>query len=84
MAALLLSLMPKKSCSRSLLTLLDAARSWLSAVDMVAARIPARITPATMAKNTPFVLIRSASLMMIVSESALVLSTGTLPARDTL
>ena len=44
--------MPKKSVSRSWDTLEDAARSWESAVDMVAARIPARITPAIKARIT--------------------------------
>ncbi len=31
----------------------DAASSWLSAVDMVAARMPARMQPATMAGKMP-------------------------------
>ncbi len=39
-------------------------------MDMVAARIPARITPAISAANTPWVAIRSAIVMMIVSESS--------------
>ena len=43
-----LSFMPKKSCTRSWDTLEAAASSWESAVDMVAARMPDRIRPATM------------------------------------
>ena len=47
---------------------------------MVAARIPARIIPAKMAKIMPFLLIRSAILIMIVSASEAVVRAGTLSA----
>ena len=77
-------LMPRKSCIRSWDTEEAAASSWESAVDMVAARIPARITPAIRAKKKPCWLIRSAILMMMVSESELVSSSGILPVRETL
>ena len=46
----------------------EAARSCESAVDMVDARIPARIVPPSSAGRTPYVLKRSAILTMIVSE----------------
>ena len=79
------SLTRMKSCRKSSDTLEAAARSWESAVDMVAARIPARITPATIAKRKPFWLMRSAIFMMIVSDSEeLELSMGISPARDML
>ncbi len=48
----------------------DAARSWESAVDMVAARMPARITPATRAASTPCLEIRSEIVMRMVSASS--------------
>ena len=57
----------------------DAARSWESAVDMVAARIPARIRPATMAARNPCLEIRSATTRIMVSGSS---STGITPAFD--
>ena len=47
----------------------DAAKSWESAVDMVEARIPARITPAPITASTPFSLNKAAIRIMIVSES---------------
>ena len=47
---------------------LDAAASiWLSAVDMVAARIPARIRPASTAASTPCCAMRLAMRTMRVS-----------------
>jgi len=79
-----LSLMPKNSSNRFWYTLDAAVSSWESAVDMVAARIPARITPAVKARNTPFFAIRSDSWMTMVSASALVVRKGILPAADTL
>ena len=48
-----LSFKPKVSCSRFWLTLEEAASSWESAVDMVEARMPARISPASSAASTP-------------------------------
>lgn len=60
----------RKSLPRSCEIEEEAARSWLSAVDMVAARIPARITPASRAGSTPNWLIRLAIRTMMVSESA--------------
>ena len=76
--------MPMKSCRRSCETLDAAASSWESAVDMVAARIPARMTPATNANRTPWELMRLAILIMTVSESELVVSIGISPAMETL
>ena len=78
------SWMPKKSVSKSWDTLEEAASSWESAVDMVAARMPARMMPATMASTGPFLLIRLASWTIMVSDSALVSRKGILPATDTL
>ena len=83
-SVLLFSLMPKTFWERSCETLEAAVSSWLSAVDMVAARIPERIIPATMASNVLLRLIRSASLMIMVSASALLVRNGTLPATETL
>ena len=48
----------------------EAVRSWLSAVLIVDARIPARITPAISANTAPFSASRLEILMMIVSLSA--------------
>ena len=47
------SLMPKTFWTKFSEKAEEAARSWLSAVDMVAARIPARMQPATMAGKIP-------------------------------
>ena len=69
---------------RSCDTLDAAAKSCESAVDIVAARMPERMMPAMTASSTPWRLIRSASLMIMVSDSALVVRKGTLPAADTL
>ena len=77
---LVLSLMCRKSCTRFWLTLELAASSWLSAVDMVAARMPARIKPATMLNKTPFWLIKCVICTMMVSLSPLLASRGTRPA----
>ena len=66
----------------------EAASSWESAVDMVDARIPARIRPASTAQTMPFWLSRSAMRTMMVSESeparlssapALVMARPTMP-----
>ena len=84
MDALRESLTLKNSCMRSWETAEAAARSWESAVDMVAARMPARMMPATIAKSTPFRLIRSAILMMTVSASELVVRNGIAPTLETL
>ena len=54
--ALVSSFFLPKSCTRFWEMLEAAARSWESAVDMVAAKIPARITPAINAGMTPCVL----------------------------
>ena len=62
-------LMPNRPLSRSSDTLEEAANNWLSAVDMVLARIPASTRPATSAKPTPCLLSRSAILMMADSAS---------------
>ena len=43
----------KNSTARFWETEEEAASSWESAVDMVAARIPAKITPASRAAGTP-------------------------------
>ena len=48
-----MSFMPKTSWSRFSENAEEAASSWESAVDMVAARIPARMRPATMAASQP-------------------------------
>lgn len=58
----------KKPRSRFWDTLEDAARSWESAVDIVAAKIPARMMPATNAANMPCWLKRSAIRTMMVSD----------------
>ena len=50
----------------SWVTLEDAARSWESAVDMVAARIPANISPAMTAGRLPMEAIFSAILIIIL------------------
>ena len=76
--------MPNECCMRSCDTLDAAAKSCESAVDIVAARMPERMMPAMTASSTPCWLIRSASLMIMVSDSALVVRKGTLPAADTL
>ena len=76
--------MPRNSTAISCDTLDAAASSWESAVDMVAARIPARITPATTANSTPWLLMTSASLTMTVSLSTLVFSIGMMPAAEML
>ena len=47
------SLTPNTSCNTFSENAEAAAKSWESAVDMVAARIPARIQPATMAGSRP-------------------------------
>ena len=66
----------------------EAASSWESAVDMVDARIPARIRPASTAQTMPFWLSRLAMRTMMVSESeparlssapALVMARPTMP-----
>ena len=59
----------RKSPKRSEETEEEAASNCESAVDMVEARIPARIVPARSAGSTPCWLIRSAILTMIVSEA---------------
>ena len=59
----------------------EAARSWESAVDMVDARIPARIRPATIANRKPCWLSTSAMRTMMVSESEPV-RVGMTPALD--
>ena len=46
-----------------------AVSSWESEVDIVAARMPARMTPQSRAASTPCWLIRSAMRTMMVSES---------------
>ena len=79
-----LSRMPRNSTAMSCETLDAAASSWESAVDMVAARMPARITPATTANSAPWLLITSASLTMTVSLSTLVPSIGMMPAAEML
>ena len=48
----------------------EAAKSWESAVDIVAAKIPAKITPASSAAGTPYWLSRLEICTIIVSESA--------------
>ena len=53
MVCLGVSFMPKTSWSRFSENAEEAASSWESAVDMVAARIPARMRPATMAASQP-------------------------------
>ena len=60
-------------------TLDAAANSWESAVDMVLAKMPAKINPAMMAKNTPFSEMTCAIRTMMVSVS-LPLSCGTILA----
>ena len=46
-------LIPKQSCSKFSEILEDAANSWESEVDMVLARIPARISPAISTARNP-------------------------------
>ena len=67
MVALLDIFTPKTSFTRSSETLEEAASSWLSAVDMVEARMPAMIRPAANAASTPWVLSRSAILTITAS-----------------
>lgn len=62
-----LSFRPSFSCSRFWDTLEEAASSWESAVDMVLARIPARIRPAMRAGRIPALLRRVAIWMTMVS-----------------
>ena len=59
------SLMPKKSRAMSSEIEEDAARSWESAVDMVAARMPEKITPARRVARTPS-LLRSREIFMMI------------------
>ena len=70
----------------------EAASSWLSAVDMVAARMPARMSPARTAASTPFWLMRLAMRTIRVSldeplrnssAPALVMVLAKIPARIT-
>ena len=61
------SLTPKNSCKIFCDTLDAEARSCESAVDIVAASIPASITPAHIAGSIPYVLRRCAILTIIVS-----------------
>ena len=62
-----LSLRCANSCKMFWETLDAAASIWLSAVDMVAARIPARMRPASTAANAPWALMRLAMRTMRVS-----------------
>ena len=62
-----LSLKRNASCSRFWDTLEDAASSWESAVDMVLARMPARMRPAISAGKMPPLAKSSAMRMMTVS-----------------
>ena len=78
----LLMRMCRKSRNRFWDTLEDAASSWESAVDMVAARMPARIMPPTSAASQPWLAIRSAMRMMIVSASEEVVKLSTAPAAE--
>ena len=71
------------SCTRFWEILEEAASSWESAVDMVAARIPARIIPAVRAGRIPCVLIADAIWIMTVSE-LLPSNTGIMPLMDML
>ena len=84
MEVLLSILMPRKLRSRSSDMEEAAASSWESAVDMVLAIMPARVTPASRAKATPQWLSRLASWMTMVSESELVARVTILPVLDTL
>ena len=61
---------PKKSFKRFSENPEEAANSWLSAVDIVAARIPARITPAKRAVSKPCWLNILAMAIITVSLSA--------------
>ena len=63
-----LSLIPRKSFKTFCATDDDAARSCESAVDIVAARIPARISPAITAATGPMPLISLAITTITVSE----------------
>ena len=60
-------------------TLEAAARSWESAVDMVAARMPDRMMPATIAGRMPCLLMRSAILTMILWLSVLTVMVSRVP-----
>ena len=73
---------PKTSLTRSSDTLEDAVSSWLSAVDMVEARMPAMIRPAISAASTPWVLSRSAILTMTASAALLEPKVSISPTRD--
>ena len=57
-----------------------AARSWTSAVDMVAERIPARMMPAMMEKKTFFWLITAETRTRTDSASELVAKPSITPA----
>ncbi len=70
-----LNFFPKKSCTIFSDTPEAATSIWLSAVDMVAARIPARITPPRTAASTPFLLSSLVRAMMTRSLS----SNGAMP-----
>ena len=83
MEVLLSILIPRKLCTRSSDMEEAAARSWESAVDMVLAMMPAKVTPASREKATPYWLSSSASLITMVSESELVVSVTIRPALDT-
>ena len=62
------SFRPNTPRSRFCVTAEAAASSCASAVDIVAARMPARISPAMIARNTPFWLISAA--VRTISDSA--------------
>ena len=63
-------LIPRKSLTTFWEIPEAAARSWLSEVDIVAARTPARITPARSAGRIPCLLNRLVIAMMTVSGSS--------------
>ena len=65
LSAFFLRMLPRRSEE----TAEEAASSCESAVDMVEARIPARIVPPSSAGIIPYVLKRSAILTIIVSEA---------------
>jgi len=75
------SLMSKHSFMRFSVTLEEATRSCESEVDMVAARMPERTTPAIKELITP-VWLRSCAIRMMIVSDALPSSAAISPLRD--
>ena len=72
------------SCNKLCETLEDAAKSWESDVDIVHAKIPARMIPAKIIAITPWLLSSMAILMIKVSDWEESVKAGICPALEIL